>query len=91
MYQEVKSSAAATRTDTLGQVTSYSDFKCWENHLASKIYQLWIIHHIIFWVYTALKKFVSVATRKMFKINLMEFDITEEILDLCYNSSSFSS
>ena len=84
MYQEVKSSAAATRTDTLGQVTSYSDFKCWENHLASKIYQLWIIHHIIFWVYTALKKFVSVATRKMFKINLMEFDITEEILDLCY-------
>ncbi|KAL5265731.1 hypothetical protein ACHWQZ_G006442 [Mnemiopsis leidyi] len=84
MYQEVKSSASPPDPEYLANMQTISDFNCWENHLAAKIYQLWIIHHLIFWVYTALKKVFSVALRELFKINFITFDITEEILDLCY-------
>ena len=85
MYQEVRLSAATVDSDEVGEVSSFPDImNCWENHLASKIYQMWIVHHLVFWVVAFFRKFMSVALRRVSKRDLIGFDITEEILNLCY-------
>ena len=86
VYKEVEASAAHTHeeeeVDSLS--LSNSDLNCWENHLASTIYQLWIIHYIVFFGYILIRKIFTIFVEKCFKKTLDAFDITEEILDLCY-------
>ena len=84
MYREVESSASV-KTDEIGELGySVSDLNCWENHMAGKIYQLWVVHYFVSWGYTLIKKVLRVVGRQVFKVDRGGFDITEEILDLCY-------
>ena len=88
VYKEVESSALHShdkeeeKPDSL--TVSYSDLNCWETHLASQIYQLWVIHYIVFFGYIIIRKISTIIVKKCFNKTLDAFDITEEILNLCY-------